>query len=351
MANKHGEEKTKALAKYQMSALVTREMATEIVETLWGEASPVAKTKAILLCHTYNLNPLMNHLFILPFKKKDGGTEYVVAIGIEATRLMAHRPDPTTGTQHNLTYLDLTPRRATRDELEKILGDQADSKKLYFITKIQDIDTGAEAFGLGWWEGSVYGADKGNSPANMASIRSERQALKRLYPAEMPTGVEVVDERFAEAAGEGAVEGEFSEVKEEPVAPEPKEHWCEEHNCPYEKKIRGTSTWYAHKLPDGGWCNEIKKKGAAPAAEAASEAAEPEPVEEKAGLFDAEWLKESLKTLKDKGIKAGSESNLLSFMKTNYKVEAKTVLEGAAKLDKGQAAHFARMIQSTLDMA
>ena len=46
-----------------------------------------------------------------------------------------------------------------------------------------------------------------------------------------------------------------------------KEHWCEEHNCPFEKKTRGGSTWYAHKLPDG-WCNETKKGEAPPEAKA-----------------------------------------------------------------------------------
>lgn len=75
------------------------------------------------------------------------------------------------------------------------------------------------------------------------------------------------------------------------------------------------------------------------------------PTEKKVGFIDEEWLKESLKILKDKGIKAGSESNLLSFMKTTYKVEAKTVLKAAALLDKGAATHFTRMLQETLDMA
>jgi hypothetical protein len=80
-------------------------------------------------------------------------------------------------------------------------------------------------------------------------------------------------------------------------------------------------------------------------------ASTPEPDNKKAGFIDEDWLKESLKTLKDNGVKAGSESNLLSFMKTNYKVEAKTVLEAARILDKGAAAHFTKAVQDTMDMA
>jgi hypothetical protein len=206
MQERYGEENTRKLAKYTGAAIVTREMATEIVETLWRGAPPVQKTKAILLCATYGLNPLMNHLFMLPFKnKKTGKVDWVVVMGIEATRLLARRC-------HNYSYLDLTPRRATREELEKILGDHVNAKRLYFITKIRDIDTQAEAYGLGWWEGSAYGEDKGNSPSNMASIRSERQCLKRLYPAEIPSGVEAVDERFAEATEDDAIVGDFTEV-------------------------------------------------------------------------------------------------------------------------------------------
>ena len=59
----------------------------------------------------------------------------------------------------------------------------------------------------------------------MACIRSERKAIDRQYPAEMPTGYEVYDERYAdtpsgkvdttsgEIVGEdGVVEGEFTET-------------------------------------------------------------------------------------------------------------------------------------------
>lgn len=73
------------------------------------------------------------------------------------------------------------------------------------------------------------------------------------------------------------------------------------------------------------------------------------PSEEPNSFIDMDWLKESLKTLEK--LDAWSEKNLLSYMKTTYKVEAKTVLEAVAKLDKGPATHFVKRVQDTLVMA
>lgn len=66
--------------------------------------------------------------------------------------------------------------------------------------------------------------------------------------------------------------------------------------------------------------------------------------------IDLLWLEEALKTLRDKKLTAYTEANLLSYMRTSYKVDAKTVLEGAAKLNKNQGAHFVKRIQETLEM-
>ena len=215
-----GKEKAQALEKYQWdpTTVITREVATEIVETLWKGAPATEKAKAILICATYQLNPLMNHLFLLKFNKWNKehtqiiGEDWAVVIGIEAKRLMAHR-------KHKFTYLDLTPRCATKEELEKILGPEIDKGAIYQITKIKDLDTGAEAYGLGSWKGSVHGADKGNTASNMAAIRSESQVFKRLYPAEMPSGVEVVDERFLTTAT--VIDETTGEINETPSdAPE-----------------------------------------------------------------------------------------------------------------------------------
>jgi len=77
---------------------------------------------------------------------------------------------------------------------------------------------------------------------------------------------------------------------------------------------------------------------------------EPEPIEETGGFPDMVRLEEQLKTLQAQGLKAWSESNLLSYIKTTYKVEGKTVLEAVAKLDKGAATHFVKRVEDTLQM-
>ena len=255
----------------------------------------------------------------------------------------------------------MTPRKATQAEIDKILGDTADRDCVYGFVWIRDQDTGAEAFGLRGIEknANIKGTEKGNTHLNMACIRAERLALDRQYPGEMPPNIEVVDERYFEAdmPGVGKVNtstGEIIEGEARELEPGPKEHWCQEHNCTFEKKKRGSSAWYAHKRADGTWCNEIKKKTAAPAAEAElGSEPEPEPEsepDEKAGFVDLGWLTESLKTMRATDLQLWTETNLISYMKLTYSVEADTVLECVAKLDQGQAAHFVKKIQDTLEM-
>ena len=73
--------------------------------------------------------------------------------------------------------------------------------------------------------------------------------------------------------------GDKSHIKQEPKEDKQPtaEHWCAEHNCKYEKKTKGKEFWYSHKLPDGTWCNESKKKDNAPKEEQPDE---PEPPSE-----------------------------------------------------------------------
>jgi len=206
MEQKYGPEKTRTLVKYAGTGAITKAIATEIVETLWGEAPAIEKMKAILLCQTYQLNPLMRHIYLVGYKRRDKSGKYIedgqgnlvldwsMQIGIGATRLLAQR-------KHHYSYLDLTPRKATQEEIDKILGDTADPHSIYGFVHVKDVDTGAEAFGLRGIPKNerIKGEEKGNTHLNMACIRAERLALDRQYPGEMPQGVEVVDERFVEA--------------------------------------------------------------------------------------------------------------------------------------------------------
>ena len=226
----YGGEKTKALDKYMGGGIVmTRSVATEIVETLWGDAPIIEKTKCILLCQTYQLNPLMKHLYLIGYKRNDRSGKPVldregkqvydwsIQQGIGATRLLAQR-------KHHFSYLDMTPRLATQAEIEKILGFTADKNCVYGFCHIKDTDTGAEAFGLRGIpkNENTKGMEKGNTHLNMACVRAERLALDRQYPGEMPAGLEVVDERYLEVADIGKVntttgeivEGEVKEIAE-----------------------------------------------------------------------------------------------------------------------------------------
>ncbi len=77
---------------------------------------------------------------------------------------------------------------------------------------------------------------------------------------------------------------------------------------------------------------------------------EPEPKPETTGFIDRAQLEKQLKALRDKKLSAFSEKNLLSYMKLNYNVEAKTVLEAALQLDEGAANHFMKKLQEALPM-
>jgi hypothetical protein len=99
----------------------------------------------------------------------------------------------------------------------------------------------------------------------------------------------------------------------------------------------------AEQEPEELWPEDL------PGAEAQPEP-EPEPIEETKSFIDMDWLEKSLKTLQAKKLKAWSESNLLSYIKTTYKVEAKTVLDAVAKLNKGAATHFRKRVEDTLQM-
>lgn len=218
MEQQFGKENTKALAKYESAVVISRDMAKEIVDTLWKGAPDQEKAKAIILCSTYNLNPLMKHIHLVKYNRWNKertaivGEDWSLIQGIQATRLLAHR-------NHNFTYIDMSPRRATPEEVETILGDQVKSDQIYAFVHIKDLDNGAEAYGLKGWSAKdrVKGEDKGNTPLHMACIRAERQALEFLYPAEMPTGIEVADERFFPDSGELPIDAEVIEAEVEPV--------------------------------------------------------------------------------------------------------------------------------------
>lgn len=340
VAEEHGVEKTKALSRYIGTGAMTKAIATEIVETLWGEAPAIEKGKAILLCSTYQLNPLMKHLYLVPYKRRDKEGEYILdkqgkavqdwsmQMGIGATRLLAQR-------KHNYSYLDMTPRKATPEEVKKILGETADPNFVYGFVHIKDVDTKAEAFGLRGISitDKIKGVEKGNTHLNMACVRAERLALDRQYPGEMPQDVEIIDERFIEGdykvldvkpegeEPEGTTEPEAEPSAEEQDAnrvlgSETTEHWCKEHNCAFQLKTSRFGGFYSHKVK-GGWCNEKKEEEepTKPAAETEAEkptkpARDPETIRSLNDLYKAcneDWKLQPDQVCKELGVSSQTE--------------------------------------------
>ncbi len=210
----HGVGKARQLVKYQGGTSLTRSQAMEIMEIIWPDAPVTDKMAAAMLCESYGLNPLANHVFLVPYKDKETGEVTWARIwGIRAKRLVASR-------RGGYSYLDMTPRLMTDEEQVKVWG-EVDQVNLSYLTHLKDMKTGAESYGYGKWPKNTQpkGTGKGNTQANMASIRSESQALDRLRPAEMPSGFTVADEQYIE--GEVRVVDETTdEVTEQPAKTE-----------------------------------------------------------------------------------------------------------------------------------
>jgi len=288
MEQEYGEVKTKALekARLPMTGALTQPQAEHILSLVYPNVPKDEVIRCAILCRDFGLHPLMKEVYILGFKNtKTGKVDYSTVLGISASRKMA------ADRKGAYSFLDGTPRAATPEEIIKQYGKNSEEERdnLISICKLKG-EKGNEATGFGLWpkDKIPYGTDKGNTKRNMANIRSERPTYSRLPGPALPP-IEVIDEAYTDVPDIGRldretgefIEGEYTEVKGrvvdektgEIIEPEPhskpKEHWCQEHNCPFEKKTRGNSTWYAHKLPDGSWCNEKKKKNNAP---------EPEPI-------------------------------------------------------------------------
>uniref|UniRef100_A0A6M3IQU8 Putative DNA recombination protein n=1 Tax=viral metagenome TaxID=1070528 RepID=A0A6M3IQU8_9ZZZZ len=217
-----GEKTTSALAKYQGVTTLTKEDATTIINTIWPkakEASPAEVYKAVMICYQYGLNPLMRHLFLVPFWNDDEKHyDYTCIMGIGSNRLIAAR-------KHKWTFLDDTPRKGTKAEETKHFG-EVSTERIRAVAKMRDIGTGAEVTAWGEWpttkkdkKGGVVanepkGVDKGNSMINMACLHAERKGLDMLYPADMPpSDIPVADEHF--------INGQYEVLPDEPPEAEP----------------------------------------------------------------------------------------------------------------------------------
>lgn len=157
----------------------------------------------------------MKHLFLIPFNTNAGTRDnpkwvktYNMVLGIKAKRIIARR-------KGEYAYVDDTPRIMTEAEQLKIFG-EVDANSICAITRLQD-RKGNTAIGTGRWPRAtdVKGSDKGNTKLNMAMIRSESQALERLFPDSLPSEIpDVVDERYVELETGSKVDVITGEIKE-----------------------------------------------------------------------------------------------------------------------------------------
>lgn len=303
-----GQAKTTKLIKYQGVVSLTKVQAMEILMTIWPDAPEMEVLKAAMVCHQYGLNPLMKHVFLIPFKRREKGIivgeDWVTVIGIKANRLIAHRCG-------DFSYLDDTPRVMTEDEQKRIFG-SVDSTKIWAITQLRDAK-GNEAPGYGFWPLSEtpHGAEKGNTKTNMAFIRSERNAMDRLFAGEMPQGVEVIDEDYVQPSTLISPAGG--------------------------KKIGGTAEVVGGEVEPVATISS-PPKGVPPK----SERAATDPGAESFHI-DPTWLRESLKELN------WSLDTTKSFIVHQYKVDGTGTLEDVIKrLTREQAESFVQAIQSRI---
>jgi len=211
MVEEHGEDKARALIPHAQGALTTEKDAMKVLNTLWPNASRESQVKAAMICVQYELNPLMRHLFLIPFKKKEGDKwveKWEPVMGIQASRLIAHRAG-------DFSYIDDTPRVMTEEEQVKVYGESL-TDRICAITRLRD-SKGNEAVGYGVYlkKDEPYGQDKGNTKANMAFIRSERQAMDRLFAGKMPSELGIVDAQYVEVEGVGQVDTTTGEIQDE----------------------------------------------------------------------------------------------------------------------------------------
>jgi hypothetical protein len=172
----------------------TEEQAARLVRRCWPGAPDADVTRAAIVCFKYNLDPLMKHIYLLPFKTATG-YKWELVMGIRASRIITHRHTP-------FTYAD-GPRAMNEEEQKKIIGKVDESTRFWAICYLKDIKTGQSVPGYGFIDRAspIHGTDKGNSFENMAFIRAERNALDRLAPEVLPD-IETVDDKFVNGTNE-----------------------------------------------------------------------------------------------------------------------------------------------------
>jgi hypothetical protein len=83
----------------------------------------------------------------------------------------------------------------------------------------------------------------------------------------------------------------------------------------------------------------------------APEAEQPEAKQSQSGHIDWPWLRDQILYLQGKKLKAWSNTNILSYLKTAYGARGATVYDAVQQLTKEQAADFVKKVQEAVEMA
>jgi hypothetical protein len=195
MSQEHGERMTTAISKsgLPLSGALTKTQAMELLKLVYPNVPEPEIIRTAMLCRDFGLHPLMKEVYIIPFGQGDKRT-WSTVLGINATRKIMAR-------MGSFSYIDNTPRVMTEQEQKDIFG-EVYKDRICAITKLET-KGGLKAQGYGHYllDDTPYGMDKGNTRANMAFIRSERQASSRLFPDAIPQEIEVIDEAYVEGVG------------------------------------------------------------------------------------------------------------------------------------------------------
>jgi hypothetical protein len=271
---------TKAVARVardERSLVISEKQAAalDILRTSYPTAPEVEIKAAAIICATYDGDPLMGDIFLIPYKDKEGKVTWSRVCSIKFKRKLGQRVSP-------FTYLDDTPRMMSEAEGQKIYGKRwtfFSKGKIVAITKLRDLATGKTSQGIGAWpeNAGVIGAIKGNTPENMAFIRSESQAIERLNITAVPQ-MDVIDERFVDTTtGEILESPEVAELTGPAADFQPDEYappmeatpanddfgFCEEHQLPFtQMRAKAGQTFIAHRTEDGKLCYPPKEKSA-----------------------------------------------------------------------------------------
>jgi len=189
---------------------ITKEQAAYLIHSIWPKAPETDVIKAAILCKQYGLNPLMRQVYLIEFDKYEGigdkrhkvGSEWAIVLGIKATRQIAQQALKKRDIRYS--YFD-GPRIMSEEEQIKIRG-RVEPDKIWAVTYLKD-NYGNNYPGYGFWPANKapYGSEKGNDAFNMAFIRSERNALDKLAPGELPD-IETADDSYIVADYKVALE-------------------------------------------------------------------------------------------------------------------------------------------------